>query len=403
MYPEEETLSVSELTSRVAQHLEYIGMVWVEGEVSKMTRHSSQHWYFDIGDERAVLSCVMFRGYNLSMTWAPKKGDKIKVFGEINVFARRGAYNICVTRMEKAGLGVQLQKLQELRQKLMAEGLFDAHRKRPLPRLPRCVGVATASTGAAFQDIREVLHARYPNLRIVLASCFVQGENAPESIVSAIELLNRYGQCDLIIVGRGGGSTEDLMAFNDERVVRAVANSQVPTICAVGHEVDHSLADLAADRRAATPSHAAEVAVPVKAELLLRIQQLERRLSNAVWNKLRLCQQQLNALKPKDPRQRIVEGRMRCDELMVRLERSVQHLLLQKISQQRRMMAQLDALSPLAVLSRGYALASQKSGSAITDSYQLRTGELIHVRFEKGEITAKVQEIFEQAEQLKLL
>jgi exodeoxyribonuclease VII large subunit len=255
------TYSVSTLTTELKQALAALGPVSVEGEVSQFTAHRSGHWYFTLKDRDAVLSCVMFRGNNQFMRWRPQVGDSVVVQGDLDVYAPQGRYSLITRRMEPAGAGDLQRQLEELKLKLSAEGLFDPARKQKLPQFPRAIGVATSPTGAALKDILRVLDQRFPGLPVYLAPCKVQGVGAVEEICAAIELLNEHGKSEVLIVGRGGGSQEDLFCFNEEAVARAIASSAIPVVSAVGHEVDVSIADLVADLRAATPSHAVELVV----------------------------------------------------------------------------------------------------------------------------------------------
>ena len=368
---EEKAFSVSQVNAQISSQLKILGRILMEGEVSSVTFHRSNHWYFDLKDETSVIKCVMYRNTNKSMTWRPKEGDKIRVSGKLDVYQRTGSVSFVVYRMSRSGLGEYLIRLEELKKKLLSEGLFDPAKKRQLPRYPKSIGVATSATGAALQDIRKVINERFPHVTLYLANCKVEGKDAPQSIISAINLLNRHNKSDVIIVGRGGGSKESLMAFNEESVVRAIAASNIPIIAAVGHEVDSSLSDFAADRRAATPSHAAEYAVPFLREELQRIRgqevQLHRNMDTVLREKyyqktgcvlrdpierieqlsvrvqalyaqmnqlmervIRQKGEQLKSLRPTDPVQRIDAAILRCEELEKRLQHQIDQRLKQK-------------------------------------------------------------------------
>src|SRR6056297_978600 len=278
---EEQVYSISQITAvikQVLQNTPELNGVWIRGEISNVTYHSSGHIYFTLKDEKAVISAVFFKNVNKNLTFRMKEGMTILAFGGVSLFERRGSYQFMVYKVRQEGMGELLQKIEELRKKLFDAGLFDPARKKQLPRLPRRIGVLTSPTGAAVRDIIKVAMRRFPNIEILLAPAKVQGEGSVESIVLGIEELNRpaWG-VDVIIAGRGGGSFEDLMAFNEEPVVRAFANSRLPIISAVGHQIDHPLSDEAADVAAATPSQAAELALPVKQELHDTIQHYLRR------------------------------------------------------------------------------------------------------------------------------
>lgn len=336
---EEKALTVSQVTSQIASQLSILGRVLIEGEVSSVTFHRSNHWYFDLKDDKSIISCVMYRNNNKSMTWKPKEGDKIRISGKLDIYKRTGRISFVVYRMYRSGLGEYLLRLEELKKKLYAEGLFDPAKKQNLPRHPKAVGVATSATGAALHDIQKVIYERFPHVTLYLANCKVEGKDSPQSIISAISLLNRHGKSDVIIVGRGGGSKESLMAFNEESVVRAIAASKIPIIAAVGHEVDTSLSDFAADIRAATPSHAAECAVPSLREEMLRISAQERQLHRRIDTVLREKYYQKVACTLRDPIARIVQLEGRVGEIQQQLNRMMDQIL--KAKQE-----QLKALKP---------------------------------------------------------
>ncbi|MAA79126.1 MAG: exodeoxyribonuclease VII large subunit [Deltaproteobacteria bacterium] len=393
---EEKAFSVSQVNTQIASQLKILGRILMEGEVSSVTFHRSNHWYFDLKDDTSVISCVMYKNNNKSMTWRPKEGDKIRVSGKLDVYGRTGRISFVVYRMSRSGLGEYLLRLEELKKKLLKEGLFDPTKKRPIPRYPKSIGVATSATGAALQDIRKVINDRFPHVTLYLVNCKVEGKDAPQSIISAIDLLNRHNKSDVIIVGRGGGSKESLMAFNEESVVRAIAASNIPIIAAVGHEVDSSLSDFAADLRAATPSHAAEYAVPFLREELQRIRgqeiQLHRRMDTILREKyyqktgctlrdpierieqlamrvenlqsqmnqlmdriIREKGEQLKVLRPTDPVQRIDTAIVRCNEL----ERRLQQQIDQHIQRKQESLDGMKLPSPNADIDRAFVRVEQ--------------------------------------------
>ena len=314
-------LSVTEFTRAFKGFAELqFGEVSIEGEVSYFTPHRSGHWYFAVKDEGAVLNCVMFRGNNAVLRWTPEVGERVVVHGGLDIYAPQGKYNLLVRRMDRAGEGDLQKRIEELKRKLHAEGLFDPAKKRRLPDFPRAIGVATSPTGAAFQDVLKVLSRRFPSIPVYLAPCRVQGEGSAAEIAAAVRLLGRHGKADVLIVGRGGGSQEDLAAFNDEAVARAIAASPIPVVSAVGHEVDFSIADMVADVRAATPSHAAELVVPDRETLTQLVADRRARMLGLMKRDLARRRQLLDRLKPRDPRRKVIEARQRCDELETRLE-----------------------------------------------------------------------------------
>ncbi len=385
-----EKFTVSGLTGEIGACLgAEFGDVWVEGELSGFKPHGSGHWYFSLKDDHAVLNCAMFRGDNARVKAHPREGDRVLLRGAVDVYAPRGSYSLIVRKMESTGEGELLKRLEALRARLAAEGLFDERRKRPLPAHPTAIGVATSATGAAFQDILRVVDDRYPGMPIYLAACRVQGEGAAAEIVRAIELLNRHGKSDVLIVGRGGGSAEDLWCFNEEVVVRAIVASRIPVVSAVGHEIDWSLSDFAADRRAATPSHAAELITPEKDALLDALEAISERLAHAMARRIRAGRDRLTRIRLRHPRVRVERGRVRCDELDTRLHAAVSRLATRR--RERVVLAgrHLDALSPLKVLDRGYAIAL-KGGAAVTDAALLRSGDRLVVRLARGKVDVDV-------------
>ncbi len=386
-------LTVSQLTQALSDVVhERFGTVRVEGEVGRITVARSGHWYLNLKDEGAVLDAAVFRGANQRMSWRPREGDKVVATGELSIYAPRGSYSLIVRRLERAGAGDLLARLEEMKRKLAAEGLFAPERKRPLPAVPRAVGVVTSATGAALRDILRVADGRWPGLPIYLAPCLVQGDGAAAQIAAAIRLMEAHGKADVIIVGRGGGSAEDLWAFNEEPVVRAVAACAIPVVSAVGHETDTSLCDLAADLRAATPSHAAELVVPEREGLVALVRDLRERLSLASARQLERKRQRVQAIKLRDPRRRVIEARMRADDLDARLRRAAALRIERGRSAVELKAARLRALSPLAVLDRGYAIALRE-GRAIRDVAELSAGERVELRLARGSAELRVERV----------
>ena len=384
-------LTVSQLTQALSDLVhEQFGYVRVEGEVGRITFARSGHWYLSLKDDGAVLDAAVFRGTNSRMSWRPREGDKVVATGELSIYAPRGSYSLIVRRLERAGAGDLLARLEALKKKLGAEGLFATDRKVPLPPVPRAVGVVTSPTGAALQDILRVIEGRWPGLPIYLAPCLVQGAGAAEQIARSLRLVEAHGKSDVIIVGRGGGSAEDLWAFNEEPVVRAVAGCSIPVISAVGHETDTSLCDLAADVRAATPSHAAELAVPERAGLMALVEELRGRLGLAAARQVQRKRDRVAATKLRDPRRRVVEARLRADELDARLRRAVALRVERGRSTVDLQAARLKALSPVAVLERGYAIAL-RDGQAVRDPTGLGVGDLLELRLARGTLDVRVE------------
>jgi exodeoxyribonuclease VII large subunit len=421
--------SVSELNRAARFTLENsLGEVWVEGEVSRLTRHASGHWYFTLKDAGAAVSCAMFKQHNDSVLFSPKDGLSVRVLGQASLYEPRGSYQLIVRTMEEAGKGALQEQFEKLKAKLAAEGLFDASRKKPLPLLPQKIGIVTSPTGAAVRDILHVLTRRFPNLEILLAPVTVQGDGAAKSIAAAIAFLNTYNQrpnerdarsalpIDLIIVGRGGGSIEDLWAFNEEVVARAIAASHIPVISAVGHEIDFTISDFVADVRAPTPSAAAELAVPLKAELDAQLTRLSARLQSSLRNKAQVLREQIPVFRKtllyalthhlRRRQQQVDEtGRALADlltrSLAVRrqslpaFQQTLTHRLESALADRKQRLcryeAQLRALNPLAVLNRGYSLTCTEDGAVVRDAAVLKPGERLKTRVAQGSIFSEVK------------
>jgi len=366
------------------------GRVQVRGEISDLTLARSGHWYFELSDRGASLKCVMFSGDNRRVGRRPQVGDEVVLSGGIDVYARRGALQFIARRMVHAGDGDRQARLEALKRKLQAEGLTAPERKRPLPFLPRAIGVATSTSGAAIHDILEVLHQRFPGVTVVVSPCLVQGPRAPEQIARALHRLADHGEADVIIVGRGGGSADDLSAFDEEVVARAVVAMPVPVVSAVGHEVDVSICDLVADVRAATPSHAAELVVPERESLLLALDDLDERQRRALRALLDRRRRDLAALRLRGPAQRMVDARLRLRERGSRLDRALKHELLTRRGALDSQAARLHALSPQAVLDRGYAVAL-RGGEAVLDAASLQAGEALTLRLARGQAEVTVR------------
>jgi exodeoxyribonuclease VII large subunit len=421
----DDVITVGELDRRLRRAVEIASDdFWIEGEVASLKRAPSGHIYFTLKDEHedAQIDCVMYRFEAQRARRILTEGARLQLKGRATVWAPRGRLQLVGTLARLAGRGALLVALEKLKQQLAKEGLFDAARKRPLPAAPRVVGVVTSSSGAAFHDIRSVAFRR-GGLTLVLAAALVQGEAAAPSIMAALDLLERYPGLDAIIVGRGGGSGEDLMAFNDERVVRRIARCRVPTVSAVGHEIDITLTDLVADVRAATPSQAAELLVPDRIAQRDAVEACRRQLLRAQRFAVAERQQQLDDLAERlarVTRQRLLRKQRAQQELMQRLAHRHPERVLARARGQLGMLAgrlaasarlqlskrrkafgacaaQLDALSPLAVLGRGYAIAT-RDGIAVLSSQELTAGDAVRVQVSHGAFRARVTHIEAPAE-----
>jgi exodeoxyribonuclease VII large subunit len=389
-------LTVSRVTSYIKDSLEtddLLADLWVAGEVSNFMKAQSGHLYFSVKDAGAALKCVMWRSAATKRPYAPRDGDAVVLHGRITVYEPRGEYQLQVDLIQPEGVGLLYQAFLELKDRLEAEGLFDAARKRPLPRLPRRIGVVTSPTAAVLQDIVNVLGRRYPLAQVVLAPAAVQGLDAPPQITAALAALNALGNVDVIIVARGGGSLEDLWAFNDEQVARAIIASAAPVISAVGHETDFTIADFVADLRAPTPSAAAELVAPDVRDLCLQLAANETRLGEAVQRLVADMRGQVNErlrlLRRYSPDQVIGRQRQRLDELAHVAAASMAHRLLLQRERTGALAGRLATLSPYATLCRGYAIVRHAGGGAvITQVAQVAAGDPLAIRLANGEFTA---------------
>ena len=439
---ERDIYSVSRLNREVRVLLERgFGTLWVEAEISNFSRPSSGHWYFSLKDANAQVRCAMFRQRNMLCAFTARDGQKVLVRARIGLYEPRGEFQLIVEHMEDAGLGALRRQFEELAAKLKAEGLFSAERKRPLPALPRRIGVITSPSGAAVRDILHVLARRFPAVAVMIYPVAVQGAQAPAELIAALALACRRGECDVLILARGGGSLEDLWAFNDERLARAIVASSIPVVSGVGHEIDFTIADFAADVRAPTPSAAAELVVPDAAEWLAALASLAARLGRCARRRLGEEHERLRWLEGRaalvSPIARCAQQTQRLDELERRLRRALRHAQNKRVAQfreyqsrfwqasplarvrdaaarhaalQARLQAAglecvgrgrerllplvrtLHAVSPLATLARGYAIVKDERGRIVRNADDAPAGTLIEARLAQGHIRAKVQE-----------
>jgi len=436
--------TVSELNREAALALgEHFLMIWIEGEISNLSQPSSGHLYFSLKDAGAQVRCALFKNQQRGLRCKPANGMQVLLRAEVSLYEPRGDYQLIVERMEAAGDGALRRAFDALRLKLSEEGLFDSSRKKPLPRLPQTIGIITSPTGAALRDILSVLKRRFPAIPVIVYPATVQGANAKFEVAEAIQSANRHGDCDVLILARGGGSLEDLQAFNEEIVARAIAASAIPVISGIGHETDVTIADFAADLRAATPTAAAEHATPDQQQWLHGFMQLEKRLEQVLQRKLIRNRQSLDwldkRLAQQHPGQRLRRNAQRLDELKLRLTQAVlkkqqqqkhllaaqsarlaqfnpaarilghqqrQHYLSQrleramqhKLEQSRLRLANagqtLHAVSPLATLQRGYALVTEvESGNLVRSVQQLAIGDRIQTRVADGQFVSEIVEL----------
>jgi exodeoxyribonuclease VII large subunit len=387
--------SVYELNHAIREQLEgEFPLIWLKGEISNFKPHTSGHFYFSLKDDKAQINAVMFKGFNRHIKFKPHDGMEVMIRGKITVYEPRGNYQIFCEVMEPVGVGSLQIAFEQLKNKLAQEGLFDQSRKRKLPELPQRVAIVTSPTGAAIRDMLNVLGRRMKNLDITIFPCAVQGKSAPAEIVKAIELANRVAQFDVMIVGRGGGSIEDLWSFNEEIVARAMAASQIPTVSAVGHEIDFTIADFVADLRAPTPSAAAELISKNASDLAERLSLTLKALRVQILKKLQFEKQKIVALQRHlvDPRRKLQDLNIKCDDLNTRLQNAMQRQMAMRRQNFARWAALLDSLSPLKVLDRGYAIAQDEKQNTLKDTKQIKVGDVVNVRLFKGSFTAKVTE-----------
>ena len=371
-----------------------LGRVRVWGELSNFRRHHSGHCYFTLKDAGASLRCVMFRSKAVGLTFVPRDGLRVRLAGNVSVYERDGNYQLYVESMLPDGLGDLSAAFAKLREKLLAEGLFDESRKQPIPVMPKAIGVVTSPTGAALRDIVTVARRRHGGIPIILVPAQVQGEEAPEQIVRGIELLDRSGRVDVIVIGRGGGSIEELWAFNDERVVRAVAAAVTPLVSAVGHQTDFTLSDFAADLRAATPSQAAELVVPDRSELLRRLSSARRRLNQALRHRLierRLrLERCLQSSLFRRPQELLRDRSQLLDQLSERLTHALKAALDERQQRLRIANEKLNLLNPWGVLQRGYSVVRRPDGAVISSAEAVETGESLDVWLHRGKLAVTV-------------
>ncbi len=439
-------LTVGQLNRKVRQLLEvHLPLIWVEGELSNFSRPSSGHWYFTLKDSDAQVRCAMFRNRNQQLRFAPRQGQKVLIRARVSLYEGRGDYQLIAEHMEESGLGALQQAFDALKLKLQAEGLFDPRHKQAIPPLPRHIGVITSPTGAAIRDILHVTERRFPAIPVSVFPVAVQGSEAAGQIVRALDCANRLSDCDLLIVGRGGGSLEDLWPFNEEAVARAIFASRIPVISAVGHEVDFTIADFVADLRAPTPSAAAEMATPSGDEMLNRFCGYEVLLEEAMQRRLLRQRERLQHLSARlqHPGQKLRAQAQQLDNLEIRLQRAMRaqlqhqvHRLQQlsvrqthidprrRISQQQLLVTQLqqrlqrqmtfklkdcrqllgqqaavlESVNPLAILQRGYSVTKDDQGGIVTRASQLRPGDVIHTRLADGQVRSRVEESTPAAE-----
>lgn len=391
--------SVSELTRRLRGHIENSFFdIWVRGEISTFRKPASGHAYFVLKDSTSQLRSVMFKGAMSKLKFQLKEGMEVLLHGSISVYEARGEYQIVCDTAEPVGVGALQLAFEQLKAKLQAEGLFDPRHKKPLPYLPKRIGIVTSSTGAAVKDILKVFARRFPDRKILIFPASVQGEKAAPEIVAAIQKAEKWNvlypddKIDVLIVGRGGGSIEDLWPFNEEIVARALYTCEIPTISAVGHEIDFTISDFVADLRAPTPSAAAEIAVPKKEELERMVSHQKIRLSSLMNRQLAQVKLHLGHLSSRlvDPRQRISQVKEKFNLLTLKLKTAMKNSLVLKRQRLESHIHMLNTLSPLQVIGRGFTLTTQENGTIIRSVKEIKAGDTLITRLSDGEIQSKV-------------
>ncbi len=443
--PQREILTVSQLNRRARQLLEtHMPLLWLEGEISNFARPSSGHWYFTLKDANAQVKCAMFRNRNQTVRNIPQQGQKVLIRARVSLYEGRGDYQVIAEHLEDSGVGALQQAFEALKHQLHQEGLFDPSIKKPLPALAKHIGVITSPTGAAIRDILQVLRRRFPETAVSIFPVAVQGVEAAPQIVRALHNANQLSHCDLLIVGRGGGSLEDLWPFNEESVARAIFASRLPVMSAVGHEVDITIADYVADLRAPTPSAAAELSTPDGNDMLQQFAGYEVLLEESIERRLERHQEKLSALAARlqHPGQKLQSQSQHLDNLEIRLQRVIQNqlqqqrqqlqqletqlhhkaptqrmqalyerlsLLQQKLDQQMQQKlrdsrqalgkaaAVLDSVNPLSILQRGYSVTSKSNGEIISDTQSINVGDTLSTRLAEGSIESVVQKIHQSS------
>ena len=390
------TLTVGELNRYVKMLMDndaLLSAVSVRGEISNLKYHSSGHLYFTLKDGEAEISAVMFRSAAMNLKMVARDGMQVIAFGRVSVYEKGGKCQLYVSAMLDNGIGALQLEYERLKKQLEAEGLFDNDKKRPLPKFPKCIGIITSPTGAAVRDMINVTGRRWPSAKILLYPALVQGEQAPASLCTGLDLLNATEECDVIIIGRGGGSIEDLWAFNDERVVRRVAASEAPIISAVGHETDFTLCDFAADLRAPTPSAAAELAVPDRDEMRIRLDELLGRIENASMRIVNFKREKFSSVAKRlellSPSGRLAVEKKDLERVKVKLNQGIERIVQKRREALSVYSAKLVAINPLAVLSRGYSY-TQREETVISSVNQIKSGDVVNIRFADGSASAEI-------------
>ena len=393
---ETKVFSVKEINRLVRELLEQsFPSFWITGEISNFISASSGHWYFSLKDEEAQVRCTMFKNKNMAAEWIPKNGEKIEAKCLIGLYEARGEYQLNIEQIRHAGAGLLSEAFNQLKEKLLKEGLFEVSCKKPIPQFPKSIGVITSPTGAAIEDILITLKRRSPHIPIIIYPSLVQGKEAPPAIVRAIETANAREECDVLILARGGGSIEDLWAFNEEIVARAIVASKIPTITGVGHETDSTIADFVSDLRAPTPTGAAELVTSHTFELIKTIQVYKNQLNKLMAGLIRELVHKIDYLEKRlvSPRQQIQRQKEQIYQYIQRINQSMKNVVIQYRLHIDKLKLNLDHLSPHAVLSRGYSIITDVDGQIVNNVTQLKLDDKIHIQLNHGQADANISDL----------
>ena len=388
---------VNNYIKKIIENDLFLHDIYIEAEISNLKLHSSGHMYFTLKDKGAAINCVMFKSHGSSIKFTPSNGMNVLAKGYISVYEKTGQYQLYVNNIEPAGIGALYMAYEQLKAKLDKSGVFDAKYKKDIPSYPKCIAVVTSPTGAALRDIIKVAKSRNPNVEIVVAPALVQGENAKDSIVEAIEMLNRWNKADVIILGRGGGSIEDLWAFNEECVARAIFDSNIPIITAIGHETDYTIADFISDKRAATPSQAAEMAVPASNAIESNIKGLYNRMDYAISSVLKDYRYKYNDINNryvfKNFEQYIYDNQIYIEEIYNKINSIISTNITKNKLMLKNYIDNLENKSPLNILQKGYSLVTDGAGNIIKSANELGVGDEINIRLNQGRVNATVNKV----------
>lgn len=393
---EAKVFSVKEINRLVRELLEQsFPSFWISGEISNFISASSGHWYFSLKDDEAQVRCTMFKNKNMAADWVPKNGEKIEAKCFIGLYEARGEYQLNIELIRHAGIGLLSEAFNQLKEKLLKEGLFETSRKKLIPQFPKSIGVITSPTGAAIEDILITLKRRSPHIPIFIYPSLVQGKEAPLAIVKAIETANIRMECDVLILARGGGSIEDLWAFNEEIVARAIVASKIPTITGVGHETDTTIADFVSDLRAPTPTGAAELVTSHTVELIKTIQVYKNQLNKVMAGLIRELMQKIDYLEKRliSPRQQIQRQKEQIHQYIQRINQSMKNAMIQYRLNIDKLKLNLDHLSPHAVLSRGYSIITNVDGQIVNNANQLKLDDKIRIQLNHGQADATISDL----------